>query len=203
MKKFYDAWWKNGAIGVSDDFKWKWPKIRQALPSKNATMLDFGVGDGRYINEVLSIRPYKIIGIDISEYALAKSRKKFPKARFYHLSGDDKLPVKDKSVDFVIAGDVIEHIFDVPNFLTEMNRILKKNGTLFISTPYHGMIKNIVLSIIGFDIVFDPTSPHIRFFTKNSLIRLLKQHKFAIPEYGQYGRFPPVSKGMYVLAQKK
>lgn len=203
MKKFYDKWWKDGAIGVSDDFKWKWPRIKSALPPNNATILDFGCGDGRYIKEVLSMHPYKIIGVDISEFALKKSRKRFPGARFYHLSGDDKLPVNTSSVDFVIAGDVIEHIFDVPNFLKEMNRILKKNGKIFISTPYHGMIKNIVLSIIGFDIVFDPTSPHIRFFTRKSLSRLLSKHGFVILEYGQYGRFPPVSKGMYMLAQKK
>lgn len=204
MKKFHDKWWKGGAVHEGYDFKWKWPVIKNALPSKNSTILDFGCGDGRYIGEFLKVNSYKIIGADISAYAINKAKKKFPKACFHIISGDDneKLPFNTSSVDFILAADVIEHIFDVTNFLIEMHRALKKGGKIFISTPYHGTIKNLVIALIGFDTAFNPTYAHIRFFTKKSLTSLLEKNGFNILEYGQYGRFKPVSRGMYFIATK-
>lgn len=202
MKKIYDKWWSEGAQAEGHDFKWKWPVIRTTLPPKNSTILDFGCGEGRYIEEFLKINPYKIIGTDISSYAINRAKKKFPKARFYAVSGDDKLPVTSNTVDFILAADVIEHIFDVSNFLLEMNKSLKKGGKIFISTPYHGLIKNLIIALVGFDIAFNPTHQHIRFFTKKSLSKLLENHGFKVLSYGQYGRFKPVSMGMYFIAKK-
>jgi len=204
MKKFHDKWWKEGALHEGHDFKWKWPVIKRSLPSKNSTILDFGCGEGRYIEEFLKVNPYKIIGADISAYAIKNAKKKFPKGRFYIISGDDgeKLPFKTAKADFILAADVIEHIFDVTNFLKEMNRTLKKGGKIFISTPYYGTIKNVLLALFGFDIAFNPTWAHIRFFTKRSLSKLLEKNGFEILDYGQYGRFKPLSMGMYFVAKK-
>jgi len=204
MKKFHDKWWIEGALHEGHDFKWKWPVIKRALPIKNSTILDYGCGDGRYLEEFLNVNPYKIIGADISPYAINQAKKKFPKGRFFVTEGKDneKLPINAGSVDFILAADVIEHIFEVTNFLTEMNRVLKKGGKIFISTPYHGTIKNIIIALIGFDTAFNPTYAHIRFFTKNSLSKLLQANGFKVTEYGQYGRFKPVSMGMYFIAKK-
>lgn len=203
MKKFHDKWWKEGALHEGHDFKWKWPVIKNALPIKNSTILDYGCGDGRYIEEFLNVNSYRIIGADISAYAIKQAKKKFPKARFYVTGGDnEKLPINSSSVDFILAADVIEHIFEVESFLVEMNRTLKKGGKIFISTPYHGRIKNIFIALFGFDTSFNPTWAHIRFFTKNSLSKLLKKHGFKIIEYNQYGRFKPLSMGMYFIAKK-
>jgi SAM-dependent methyltransferase len=202
MKTFHDKWWSEGAIHEGHDFKWKWPVIKRILPTKNSTVLDFGCGDGRYIEEFLKINPYKILGADISPYAIREAKKKFPKANFHVVSEEKKLPFNNESIDFILAADVIEHLFDVPNFLSEMNRILKKSGKIFISTPYHGTIKNLIIALIGFDTAFNPTWAHIRFFTKKSLSDLLRKHGFDIVEYNQYGRFKPVSNGMYFVAKK-
>lgn len=202
MKKFYDYWWKEDRHWEGHDFKWKWPKIKEILPPKNSTILDFGCGEGRYIEEFLKVNPYKIIGTDISSYAINRAKKNFPKGKFHVVSGDDRVPLNDKSVDFILAADVIEHIFDTPNFVSEMNRVLKKGGKIFISTPYHGTIKNLIIALIGFEISFNPTAQHIRFFSKKSLTNLLKKYGFTIVDYGQYGRFKPVSMGMYVVAKK-
>ena len=201
--KNYDKWWKEGGHGVEYDFKWKWPVIKRILPSQNSTILDFGCGEGKYIGECLRVNSYKIIGIDVSKYAISKAKKKFPNARFYSVFAGEKIPVRSGTVDFVLAGDVIEHVLDVMGFVSELNRVLKKGGRIFISTPYHGTIKNIVISLIGFDIAFNPLYQHIRFFTKKSLTKILEDNGFKILEYNQYGRFKPVSRGMYFIAEKR
>lgn len=50
-------------------------------------------------------------------------------------------PIKDGTYDIVVAGQVIEHISNIWEWLSELKRILKKNGKLIIicpvSWPYH------------------------------------------------------------------
>ncbi len=52
------------------------------------------------------------------------------------------LPLKDSSVDVVIAGEIIEHIYNPIKFIRECNRVLKKEGILVLSTPNTCSIKN-------------------------------------------------------------
>ncbi|MFN6992331.1 MAG: methyltransferase domain-containing protein, partial [Fervidobacterium sp.] len=44
-------------------------------------------------------------------------------------------PLKNESFDTVVSMDVIEHLYDVDNFLSEIYRILKNGGKAIISTP--------------------------------------------------------------------
>jgi len=46
-----------------------------------------------------------------------------------------KMPIKDASLDTVIAGELLEHMPGSAPLLKECSRILRKNGTLLISTP--------------------------------------------------------------------
>jgi len=79
---------------------------------------------------------------------------------------------------------------------------LKPGGILFLTTPYHGLIKNLIVVAAAFERHFDPTGPHIRFFTANSLCRLLVSCGFAIRQISYLGRFWPVWMNMAVCARK-
>ncbi len=46
-----------------------------------------------------------------------------------------RMPIKDSCVDAVVCIWVLEHIAEPVQFLSEINRILKKNGKLFLSVP--------------------------------------------------------------------
>lgn len=47
---------------------------------------------------------------------------------------NDGLPVKDKSFDFIICTQVLEHIKKPESAFKEFNRILKKGGKIFLTT---------------------------------------------------------------------
>jgi len=51
-------------------------------------------------------------------------------------------PIKENSLDLVIAGEIIEHIFNPIKFIMECHRILKKKGELILSTPNICSLKN-------------------------------------------------------------
>ncbi len=204
MANFYDFYWTEKKSDKLNDFDYKWPVLSKIIPqNQKIKILDYGCGTGKIFKELMQMNPQSTIsGTDISEFALKKIEKRFPKNRFYLVSDGTKIPLKNSTFDFIAALDVIEHIVHTDLILDEFYRILAPKGKLLISTPYHGVIKNLVLSAVGFEKVFNPFGPHIRFFTEASLTEGLERHKFKILKKGHYGRFSPLWRGMYFLVQK-
>jgi SAM-dependent methyltransferase len=53
----------------------------------------------------------------------------------------DRIPIDDKSADFVICQEGIEHFTDQFKSLKEFNRVLKINGNLIITTPNYSNLR--------------------------------------------------------------
>lgn len=204
MLKFYNEFWEHNKKGEFYDFFIKWSLIKELIINrKNLTVLDYGCGVGRFIQEIIKINPQsKIYGMDISSMAIKIAKKKFPVASFFVQDDDEKFPIRNGSVDLVLAMDVLEHIFGVQKILHEFNRVLKPGGQIFITTPYFGLIKNLIIVFFGFETVFDPSAGHIRFFSKKSLLSLLTKNGFEVTKLGYYGRFYPIPRAMYIKARK-
>lgn len=47
-----------------------------------------------------------------------------------------ELPFKDGEFDMIIANNVIEHFYDPETAVSEMKRVLKKNGDLYFTIPF-------------------------------------------------------------------
>lgn len=52
------------------------------------------------------------------------------------------LPLKNGSADTIIAGEVIEHMYNPIKFVRECHRVLKLGGMLVLSTPNTCSLKN-------------------------------------------------------------
>lgn len=205
MPSYYERYWKRKSRGELEDFSFKWPAIKKFIPKENElVLLDYGCGNGEILKKITKINPKSaLLGMDISKNALKRAKKKVPNAKLHLIHDGERLPLKTTSVDFITALDVVEHIYDTPKVFSEFARILQPGGKILITTPYHGLVKNLLICLVGFEKIFDPTGPHIRFFTMKSLTRCLKDVKLKTLSKGYYGRFFPVSRGMYVVAQKK
>ncbi len=202
MKKYYERYWDvRKSMG---DFEIKWKSIKESLPlGKDVKFLDFGCGKGLLLSEILKVNPdLNATGADISETAITYAKKALPSVDFKVIKEGDELPFKANSFDFILVADVLEHIYDTDFIFGELVRILKPGGKMFISVPYHGMFKNILITLVGFDFYFNPKQPHIRFYTKNNLFNLVKENGLRILKNGYYGRFYPISYGMYVVCEK-
>jgi len=69
---------------------------------------------------------------------------------------------------------------DVQLFLSEVRRVLRPGGGLALTTPDHGRRTALRLLLHGFESEFDPLSPHLRFFTRQSLTQLLEAMGFTV-----------------------
>jgi ubiquinone/menaquinone biosynthesis C-methylase UbiE len=203
MSKFYENYW-GGNVGYLGDFNLKWPKLKKLIPLEdNITIIDFGCGNGKILEEIKKINfKARLIGLDVSETALEQARKNLPEIKFYKINDGEKIPLKSENADFIFSSEVIEHIYDTENAFSEMARILRPGGKILLTTPYHGLIKNLLITIFAFNKHFNPISPHIRFFTKKTLLELLNKNNLKVLKIGYYGRFWPISHSIYVLAQK-
>jgi len=99
------------------------------------TICDIGSGSGLGAT-ILAQEARSVVGVEKTAGSVAFARKCFPlkNVRFLH-EDVAKCSLPDESFDAVVAIEVIEHIADYRSALGQAARILKKAGTLYISSP--------------------------------------------------------------------
>lgn len=155
---------------------------------------DLGCGNGFMAGRLADLG-YEVTGIDASQSGIEIARANFPKATFLQVEIDATLPDRTKvqEFDLVVSSDVIEHLYRPGQLIEAAASILKPNGHLLIGTPYHGYLKNVVLSLTGkmdshFGVHDD--GGHIKFFSVKTLTALLEKHGFSDLVFTFYGRAP-------------
>jgi O-antigen biosynthesis protein len=104
---------------------------------KGKIVLDIACGEG-YGTAILSKNVAKIFGIDIDQASIDHAKKTYKSNNIEFICGSaDKIPLPDDSVEVVISYETIEHINEESQkiFLSEIKRVLRKEGILVISTP--------------------------------------------------------------------
>ncbi len=97
-------------------------------------ILDLGCGNGisaRLLNQV----DFDVVGTDISPLFLKEARNwENPKLR-YQVCDVLELPFENESFDVICSNELIEHLPDVETALTEMVRVVRKDGKIVLSGP--------------------------------------------------------------------
>ncbi len=156
---------------------------RLKLNGKN--ILDIGCFDGTLLS-LIANKSNKLYGIDANDFAVKQARKKGIKVKQFFFDDITKIPFKKNSFDLIIAGELIEHIYDTDFFLEEIRRILKPYGYLLLSTPNIASLGRRLMLLLGISPIIEVSpnevdSPgHIRYFTFKSLKWLLEKHGFKI-----------------------
>ena len=123
----------------------------------------------------------EVVGIEMSPEAAAVARQRLDRV----ICGDleklnfQELDFTDNSFDYIICGDVLEHLNDPWHQLRRLLKLLKSGGKIIVSLP------NIRYYEVSFPLVFrgDWTytesgildSTHLRFFTKKTSVQMLSK----------------------------
>lgn len=92
-------------------------------------VLDLGAGKGWYSTH-LAEKGYQVVSMD--QHPLFDH----PKVKILQRDLEQPLPFRDETFDTVLAWDVIEHIENEENILSEIYRVLKQEGILLLSVPH-------------------------------------------------------------------
>ena len=115
---------------------------------KGGKLLDVGCGEGT-ISLELQKRGFEVYGLDFSSVAVRKAKETGINAIECNVDKDG-LPFEDNYFDIVWAGDVIEHVFDPIFLLSEIGRLVKSKGKIFISVPNEvNLMRRISLFVTG------------------------------------------------------
>jgi len=111
-------------------------EIFSDIDIKSKTIVDVGCGTGRHWEKILDKKPLQLIGYEVSNQMLVKLHQKYPQAKTYSSHNNDLKELMNNSCDIIISNLVIGYIKDLQKTFTEWNRVLKKNGDVFI-TDFH------------------------------------------------------------------
>lgn len=176
--------------------------------SEIMTICDLGCGNG-YISSRLAELGYTVTGVDASHTGIELARKNHTSENLTFICAriDEELAIylSDRQFDLVLSSDVIEHLYRPADLIEVASKILKPAGYILVGTPYHGYVKNLVLSLLDkWDDhhTVDWEGGHIKFFSVKTLSNLLSIHTYRIISFHYYGRAPFLWKNMICLAQK-
>jgi 2-polyprenyl-3-methyl-5-hydroxy-6-metoxy-1,4-benzoquinol methylase len=147
-------------------------------------ILEIGCGQGD-TGKVLKERgkAAEVVGIENNPEAAQAAKKKIDEVIIADVETAE-LPFTEGYFDYVIMGDVLEHLYDPWALVNKIGCYVKNGGYIIASIPnirYWQVIKELVLNgewKYRDEGLLDNT--HLRFFTKKSMVRLFEAGPFAV-----------------------
>ena len=161
------------------------------------SVLEFGPAHGRMTRYLNEIKGCCVDIVEIDKESGRQATKYAHRALIGEIEGDignfkwlDIL--KDNRYDYIIFADVLEHLYNPWKVLKESKKILKDNGSIFVSIP-NVAHNSVIIGLLSDNFKYNPVglldNTHIRFFTYNSLKEMISQADLvAVSERATYGR---------------
>jgi len=169
--------------------------IIQAVPSSAKRVLDIGCGEG-LLGEILkSLGVKEVFGVEISEAAAEKAKKRLDKVIVGDIEEVD-LPFKNGYFDCIVYSDVLEHLKDPWRILSRQKRFLAVGGQVVASIPnilYLPVVKELLRGRWRYEHAGVLDNTHLRFFTLRELVHMFRWVGYEIEDI-QGIDLPPVDK---------
>lgn len=154
--------------------------LRAVLSDPKAQILDVGTSTGTNLRMLKSLGFTNVVGVEISPVAADFARAK---TNMDVVVADcTRLPFDDNRFDCILATDVLEHIDDDHQAVSEISRVLRAGGHLLVTVPAF-------MSLWGLQ---DDLSHHKRRYRRNEVRQLLVDNGLKIDRawYFNFVLFP-------------
>lgn len=122
-----DHWYYSGKRALVGEW------LQRARPMQSDdVLLDCGAGTGRFAEEMA--RHCHVLVLDNHDEALRMLATRFRPEQILSLAGD-QVPLPDRSLDYVTALDVLEHVPDDLAVVQGFRRLLKPGGVVAVTVP--------------------------------------------------------------------
>ncbi len=107
--------------------------------SEGDVVLDIACGNGTLLRELSKKAKIQANGIDISENMIHAAKTRYPEMNF---AARPCYPLEwgDESIDIITICCAFHHFDNPQGFVNECNRVLRKNGTVYMADPNFGAV---------------------------------------------------------------
>lgn len=138
--------------------------------TKGKKVLDIACGSGYGTDYLLRNGAKEVVGADKSATAIETARERY--VGDFRVMDAIKLEFHDNYFDCVVSFETIEHLIEYRNFLDEIKRVTKNNGTVIMSTP------NYIFELVKYKY-------HVSSFRKKDFIKLFNEYFYETKFFGQ------------------
>ena len=201
MKKIYDY-----RYGKEDNKPSVWMHgqardiIKFLSPAKESILLDVGAGFGFFTKEIAKKTGCMSVGVDLSrEGMLAANKAKISSTHFINASATH-LPFRENVFSHIMCNHVLEHIPDDKLVLNEFQRVMRRQGKLYISNP--NRLRWIPMFLWVFDLFNDWRRGHLRRYSPQEIVKMLRDRGFRIVRIHYHDHIKVIIKLLGVLSPR-
>ena len=181
----YDESRFNSRLGRRLDYMHK-KIIGRLLNSNGKTVLDVGVGTGRFATW-LAKKGFEVVGVDISKEMLKEAKRKTQiSSKNIHLILADAhfLPLRKEMLDNCICINMVNHISKMDEFLREVKYVINRTGVFIVNFPNLQSLYLPIAIIVNLRkrAVFTGGKISSRWFTPLEIKSLMRKAGFDIKE---------------------
>lgn len=183
------------------------PPIIQAARSipSGGSVLDIGCGNGAMLAEIRKLGTWRLCGVDSSETAVSLACSQGFDVRCADATTDLVTVLEGQTFDLIVSVEVIGHVYDPRGLLRQAYVLLPPKGSIVLTTPYHGYLKNLIIAALGkCDSHYNPLwdCGQIKFWSRKRLVAALLECGYRNIHFYGAGRLPYFWKSMVLTATK-
>lgn len=165
-----------------NDYVHRWSSMRgqarldllDRIPTTATSLLEFGCGEAPLGAAIKARQKCRVVGVELDPRAAAVARKRIDAI----FQGDVReiVSLVHERFDWIVGGDIVEHLDEPWSFLSQLRRISKPGGHLLLSLPNLANVSVVNDLLRGrFDYVYMglTCAGHLRFFTRQSIEDML------------------------------
>jgi 2-polyprenyl-3-methyl-5-hydroxy-6-metoxy-1,4-benzoquinol methylase len=164
------------------DFIHRWPSLRgdgrqdllERIAPDAKSVLEFGCGEGALGGALKQRQKVRVVGIELDHRAATLAKKRLDDV--YQGDALEIVSILHEQFDWIVGGDIVEHLVEPWTFLADLRRLAKDDGHLLLSIPNLSNASIIADLLHGrFDYVYMglTCAGHLRFFTRRSIEEML------------------------------
>ncbi len=164
------------------DYVHRWSSLRgqarhdllDRISTEAKSILEFGCGEAPLGEALKKRQKCRVVGIELDPEAAAIAEKRIDAV--YRGDVREIVSIMDERFDWIIGGDIVEHLDEPWSFLDDLRNVAMPGGHLLLSIPNLANASVVHDLLQGrFDYVYMGLTcvGHLRFFTKQSIADML------------------------------
>ena len=164
------------------DYVHRWSSLRgqirydllERVSTDAKSILEFGCGEAPLGAALKQRQKCRVVGIELDAEAAAVAQKRIDAV--YRGDVREIVSIMDEQFDWIIGGDIVEHLDEPWSFLADLRHVARPGGHLLLSLPNLANASLVNDLLQGrFDYVYMGLTcvGHLRFFTKQGIADML------------------------------